>query len=391
MNRKSKLVLFLLLLSGLVATGCDRNEEVEALQNLPKEEKAFEELKFVAEQYRDIYEKALNINEANAVETMRQIAEHLGECGYTVADNDNLINMQNPEQLESFVEQVENSERSEMTFYLLMADGGIVRYELKTVDGQIRVVRNSLIWSNGEMRPGVYEEFQVQRWDYTEKGWLFLEQYHPEGYDGPPGQIGIRVKALDEDLRELNQKYVAPIGYGCNNLLITDWNETDYSAVDFYDLFEIMYRMKFGTPFSDNGGVSAVEYWIPAEEFENVLQTYLDVDADFLREKMDFDLDRLMYRYRPRTMDDMEMPYGPEPEVVACEKQKDGTLKLEVEAVWIREFSDCVISSELVVRPMRDGTFHYVSNQVNSIDDKLGVSWRKERLTDEEWELLWAE
>ena len=44
----------------------------------------------------------------------------------------------------------------------------------------------------------------------------------------------------------------------------------------------------------------------------------------------------------------------------------------------------------LVIRPMEDGTFRYVSNQVNSIDDNLGVSWRKERLTDEEWELLWA-
>ena len=91
------------------------------------------------------------------------------------------------------------------------------------------------MWNDGVMRPGVYEEFQVQRWDYTEKGWLFLEQHRPEGYDGPPGQMGIRVKELNENLRALNQKYVVPIGYGCNNFLTTNWNETDYSALDFGD------------------------------------------------------------------------------------------------------------------------------------------------------------
>ena len=222
MNKKSKLVLFLVLLSGLFVMGCERNGEVESLQSLSKEEQAFEELKLIAEQYRDIYEQALNINETDTVEIKRRIAEHLGEYGYTVTDNENLINMQNPEQLELFVEKAEKSECSEVTFYLLMADGGIVRYELETADGQIRVVRNSLLWNDGVMRPGVYEEFQVQRWDYTEKGWLFLEQHRPEGYDGPPGQMGIRVKELNENLRALNQKYVVPIGYGCNNFLTTN-------------------------------------------------------------------------------------------------------------------------------------------------------------------------
>ena len=110
MSKKSKLVLFLVLLSGLFVMGCERNGEVESLQSLSKEEQAFEELKLIAEQYRDIYEQALNINETDTVEIKRRIAEHLGEYGYTVTDNENLINMQNPEQLELFVEKAEKSE-----------------------------------------------------------------------------------------------------------------------------------------------------------------------------------------------------------------------------------------------------------------------------------------
>ena len=390
MNRKKAFFVFILALTfGII--GCKNVAEQEAVRGEAKEEQIFEELKQVAELYRKVYEQASVDGETRTVELKRQIVECLGSKGYVAIDNENLVNMVNAKEVEVFIERIRKAENGEVTFYQVMDNGGLVRYELESKAGELDVVRSSLIWDEGEMQRGVYEEFTVRRWDYTEKGWFFLEQCYPEGYDGPPGQVGIRVKALDESMRELNQKYVAPIGYGCNNLLITDWDEADYSALDFYDLFEIIYRMKFGTSFADNGGVEAIEYWIPVEEFENVFQAYINVPVEVLREKTVFDSDKLMYRYRPRTMDEMEMPYGPEPEVVACEEQKDGTLKLTVEAVWVREFSDCVILSELVVRPMEDGTFRYVSNRVKSIDDKLGVSWRKERLTDEEWELLWTE
>lgn len=393
MNRIYKALIVLLMVALLGITGCqnaveEKNLHEEGGQEVSNKDQLFDELKQVVELYRDIYEQALVDDKTLPAELKREIVECLGAKGYVVSDNENLFNMQNAEEIEAFVEKTREKECDEVTFYLVMDNGGLVRYDLCTESGEIDAVRSSILWNDGELQSGVYEEFEVQRWEYTEKGYLFLEQYLPEGYDGAPGQIGIRVKALEENLRELNSKYVMPVGYGCNNLLITDWETGNYGELDFYDLFEIMYRMKYGTPFADNGGVEAVEYWIPAEEFEIVLQSYLEVTPEELRKKVYFDEDKGMYRYRPRTMDDMEMPYGPEPEVVACEKQADGTLKLMVEAVWIREFTDCVVTSELVVRPMADGNFRYISNHVIKVEDGVGLSWRKERLTDDEWEAL---
>ena len=32
------------------------------------------------------------------------------------------------------------------------------------------------------------------------KGYLFLEEYHPPGFDGAPGETGFRVQPLDKNM-----------------------------------------------------------------------------------------------------------------------------------------------------------------------------------------------
>ena len=91
------------------------------------------------------------------------------------------------------------------------------------------------------------------------------------------------------------------------------------------------------------------------------------------------------YLYRPRGMHDAETPYEPEPEVTACEEQEDGTLKLAVNAVWQMEMQSCAFTSELVVRPLENGAFQYVSNRVVPLPDSNGAVWYTPRLSQEEW------
>ena len=73
------------------------------------------------------------------------------------------------------------------------------------------------------------------------------------------------------------------------------------------------------------------------------------------------------------------------------EEQEDGTLKLYVEAVWERRMNDRVVSSELVVRLLADGSFQYVSNHVTSFDEALAFSWYEPRLTEEEWQYYYGD
>ena len=52
----------------------------------------------------------------------------------------------------------------------------------------------------------------------------------------------------------------------------------------------------------------------------------------------------------------------------------------------MEKMTDRAVTSELVVRPLENGGFSYVSNQVISWDESLESCWYSPRLTDEEWE-----
>ena len=74
------------------------------------------------------------------------------------------------------------------------------------------------------------------------------------------------------------------------------------------------------------------------------------------------------------------------PEVISYEKLQDGTLKLTIEAVWKIRMLDQAITSELMIKPMEDGSFQYLSNKVISSDQNANAGWYMPRLTEEEWE-----
>lgn len=76
--------------------------------------------------------------------------------------------------------------------------------------------------------------------------------------------------------------------------------------------------------------------------------------------------------------------------MIAYEEQRDGTVKLTIKAVWEKEKQDQAFFSKLVVRPLEDGRYQYVSNQVMETGDKLEPVWYMPRLTDEEWEMYYG-
>lgn len=215
---------------------------------------------------------------------------------------------------------------------------------------------------------------------------LFFEQYHMQGYDGPPGETGIRVRPLSEECRELNRKYVLPVGYDRNNILLAEWDGQSWGKLSFYDAYDTMYRMKYGTYTPYVYDYRGVQYEIPAGEFEETVQTYLPVDTGTLRENTEYNKSSGTYHYRPRGLEDAQSPYGPYPEVTACEFREDGTWKLTVEAVWIEEFADSAVTGELVVRPLDGGGFQYISNHITEWKGGLSGEWYTPRLTQEQWD-----
>lgn len=333
---------------------------------------------------RDIYEAN---SDTESLEKNRALVERLGEHGFAAADTENQLNMMNAIQVEEFCASASAGEEDEVQILLVMSRNGIVYYDLCSEDGKLYVQQCTVYWENGEPRAGYHTAYEVEKWEYTQKGYFLFEEYDRKGYDGPPGQTGIRVKPLSDECRELNRKYVRPVGYERNNLLILDWDSEDYGELNFYDMYDAMYKMKYGTDSPYRYDYRGAQYDIPAAGFEEVVQSYLPVDTRTLREKTEYNAESGTYHYRPRGLEDSEGLYGPYPEVTACEMQEDGTWKLTVEAVWVEEFCDSALTGELVVRPLEDGGFQYVSNHITKWADGVSGEWYSTRLTQDEWEI----
>lgn len=359
-------------------------ENQQKTERQEREERISKESEQLAEGFREIYEEKKDSGEKDTLEFRKQIIQAIGEQGYAAVDTDNQINMVHYGQIEDFCESAEEGEEAAAVFFCVTEEGGWIRYDMETQNGDIDVTESSLRWENNSPEVYYYHEFEVVSWDYTDKGYLFLGESRPAGYDGAPGQKAFRIKPLAQSCREAYQTYLSSVGYERNNLLITDWTEQDSKELDFYDLYERLYRAKYGeiVPYEAEEGA---EYNVPEEEIEEVLQSYFSFDRQTIREHMNYQSESGTFLYRPRGRHDGGSPYGPYPEVTGYKELEDGKIQLTVEAVWEMEMLDCAMKSELVVRPMEDGTFQYVSNRVIFREERMTNFWYKPRLTEEEW------
>ncbi|RDU22792.1 DUF6070 family protein [Anaerosacchariphilus polymeriproducens] len=390
--KRSKLLITMVMISFGIS-GCNIDKSIilkdanETVQNIKDAEKEiFKDSKKIAEFYREIYEHALNEENQLNLDTVKSIVKLLGEAGYAAVDNENQVDMVNPNKVKQFAEKVENKEEAEITIICVLYNGGFVRYDLNTKEGKVEVIRTSITWKDKMPEVNYREEYFAHTWVYSEEGYLFFEQYHMPGFDGPSGHTAIRVKALDERSRELNRKYLIPIGYNLNNMFTTDWSEGDYKQLNFYDLYERMYQLKYGKPVSDKSEHEGKSYEIPKTEFQDVFQSYFKINSQILQQKTVYHAGSKTYQYRPRGMFDFApTPNIPYPEVVSYNEEQDGTIMLTVNAVWPEENLAKAFSHVVVIRPLTDGRFQYVSNHVIHSKENMEPTWYRDRLTDEEW------
>lgn len=392
-RKKIRMTAAVLAVTGLVLsanTGCSQNEELsETVQdsgNPDTGDRAADEMVKIAENYQDVYEQAVKEGEESSSQTEEKTLECIGKLGYTAAATDHLANMVNYEAAEKFCLQAQAGKTAETTIFLLHESGGLTRYDLHSHDGKLSVREQSLFWEDGEPEVTEAEEYEAVRWNYSNEEYLFFEKYYPDGYDGPSGNTALRIKPLDKKCRELNKAYIEPIGYEKNNMFITEWNESNFGTLDFYDLYDIMYFMKYGEYHPYVWTADGAVYEIPAAEFEEVILSYIDITREKLRERLDYSSDADAYVYRPRGTADMRTVCDiPWPEVTDYKENRDGTVTMCVQAVYMETEDACAIKSEVTVEPRADGTCRYVSCHVISGDSKDNTDWYPERLAEEEW------
>ena len=344
-----------------------------------------DENQFIAD-LDDIYSSCQDMKcktEEEKLNQTRTVIESMGSKGYIAVDVENQINMANAKNAEMFLSEVAEDRDAGCTILQVMYDKSFVRFDFKSGGNNVMITRRFYVWDNNSFVEKNEEKYKAYTWKYTD-GYLFFERYRMGGYDGDSAYTALRVEPLDEKLRVLNRKYIKTIGYDSNNLFTTNWDESDMNKINYYDIYEALYKMKYGmsSPYSDEG----VTYMIEEELYEKVFQEYLPVSTDVLQHVNVYDVSRQMYQYRTRGMFDHSVtPLVPFPEVVDAEHNADGTITLIVNAVSEKDESGRLFTHKVTIKEKENDGSEYVSNDVLTMG-KEGIYWYRDRLSDKEWQ-----
>ena len=385
-NIYKKLYCMLLLVGvAILLCSCSNKNAVTDAERTVIDFSISDENQFIAD-LDDIYsscqDKKCKTEEEKLNQT-RIVIESMGSKGYIAVDVENQINMANAENAEMSLSEVAENRDAGCTILQVMYDKSFVRFDFKSGGNNVMITRRFYVWENNCFVEKNEENYKAYTWKYTD-GYLFFERYRMGGYDGDSAYTALRVEPLDEKLRVLNRKYIKTIGYDSNNLFTTNWDESDMNKINYYDIYEALYKMKYGmsSPYSDEG----VTYMIEGKLYEKVFQEYLPVSTDVLQHVNVYDVSRQMYQYRTRGMFDHSVtPLVPFPEVVDAEYNADGTITLIVNAVSEKDESGRLFTHKVTIKEKENDGFEYVSNDVLTMG-KEGIYWYRDRLSDKEWQ-----
>lgn len=385
-NIYKKLYCMLLLVGiAILLCSCSNKNAVADAERTVIDFNISDENQFIAD-LDDIYSSCQDMKcktEEEKLNQTRTVIESMGSKGYIAVDVENQINMANAENAEMFLSEVAENRDAGCTILQVMYDKSFVRFDFKSGGNNVMITRRFYVWENNCFVEKNEENYKAYTWKYTD-GYLFFERYRMGGYDGDSAYTALRVEPLDEKLRVLNRKYIKTIGYDSNNLFTTNWDESDMNKINYYDIYEALYKMKYGmsSPYSDEG----VTYMIEGKLYEKVFQEYLPVSTDVLQHVNVYDVSRQMYQYRTMGMFDHSVtPLVPFPEVVDAEYNADGTITLIVNAVSEKDESGRLFTHKVTIKEKENDGFEYVSNDVLTMG-KEGIYWYRDRLSDKEWQ-----
>lgn len=312
---------------------------------------------------KDIYVKADKGEASNIVldeEVVHEMAETAASRGWTVTCGSYDYNMLNYEAVDQALSAAAEGEEAEAEFYEITTSGYFRYFKLSAKDQELTVTYANASYNDDlEMQIRQLEKFRAYDWEYTEKGWLIWEKALSKNQEMDMHSF-FRVLPLDEKCRELGNEYILPVSYFCNNLFLTDWDAGSMDRIEFNDLYEFLYEMKYGEKLDEEAAAGG----IPKAQFEEVVLTYFDISVEQFEKYARYDAAAGVYPWEPVNAWNRVRQVQPFPEVVRCVEDQDGTLTLYVEGILIVAGDDCAFRHRVTMRE-RDGGWVYVANDID--------------------------
>lgn len=332
-----------------------------------KEKDEIKELALLAaEQVKDVYKDTIIENDIPYSSNIKNFTEEqckrvvslLGKAGFaSVTEN---YNMENGKQVEEFYAHYLNKEDAMVTVFEVYRDGLIGVNTFVYRSGKIQTYYVGIGW----MPKGIPElesevVSDIAEIKLTEKGYFIYA--HEIVIAHASLRQYFRVKPLSAERRELSRKYLSGLDYQMYNMLVVDWDRDNVTDILMPGLFDDLYRMYTGEnlKFPDDK--------IPADIFEEVMMTYLPVSIQQLREHYQYDDTTDSYWHEQI----FTSPYPPFGEIVEYHYNDDGTITLFADAVWADYNSDIAFTNEIVIQPLENGKWRYLSNHVEEKELEL--------------------
>ena len=328
-----------------------------------EKEEIRQQVSSVMEECADIHAAAAGENNSGDVleeDPVHHMAATAASEGRAVTCGSYDFNMLNYEETDRALREAAAGKEAETSFFVITSEGYFRYFYLQFADKKLTVSYASAVFDgDGGSRIREMEKFSAYDWEYTEKGWLIWEKALSRNQEMDMHTF-VRILPLDETCRELGNAYILPVSYFCNNLFLTDWDENSMENIEFNDLFDFLYEMKYGIKMDEE----KYRNGIPKEEFENVVRTYFDISADRMETYARYDPENGVYPWEAIGPWNRVQQFQPFPEVVKCTENGDGTWTLYVEAVFVEGGTDCSFRHEVTMKEA-DGRWIYLGNKID--------------------------
>lgn len=326
---------------------------------------------------KNIYVKADKGDASNVVleeDMVHKMTEAAAARGWAVTCGSYDQNMLNYESVDQALSTAAEGNEAETEFYEITTSGYFRYFQLSAKNQKLTVTYANASYNDDlEMQIRQMEKFQVYDWKYTEKGWLIWEKALSKNQEMDMHSF-FRVLPLDEKCRELGNEYILPISYFSNNLFLTDWDTDSMDRIEFNDLYEFLYKIKYGEQLDEE----AAQNGIAKEQFEGVIQTFFDIAAEDLEVYAHYDTEKNVYPWEPVGPRNRVPQVQPFPEVVKCAEHADGTWSLYVEGFMVVEGDDCTFKHTVTMKE-KDGRWIYLGNDIDKAGSDSIPAYRPRR------------